>query len=273
MQELRGRVAVITGAGSGIGRGMALAFADAGMHVVAADVDGKAARAVADELAERGVRSLAHEVDVSDRAAMGALADRVYTELGAVHVLCNNAGIATGGPVQEMADDDWGWVLAVNLHGVVHGLQAFVPRMQAQQGEAHIVNTASMAGLVAYPGLTAYTTTKFAVVGLSESIRQDLEPFGIGVSVLCPGLVSTRIFDSGRNRPRRFGGPKPLAEGAGQALRERGIDPLEVGRAVCEAVRRNEPYIFTHPQARASVAERFDAVLRAFDAAAERSSG
>lgn len=205
---------------------MALAFASAGMCVVVVDVEGEAARAVADEVAERGARALAQEVDVADRAAMLALADKVYAELGAVHLLCNNAGIATGGPVPEVTDDDWGWVLAVNLHGVIHGLQASrrTPRRSSRSSASR---------------------SRFATTS------------------------SRSASASGRNRPERFGGPKPRVEGAGQAMRERGMDPLDVGRAVRDAVLRNDPYILTHPQARASVATRFDEILRAFDTAAK----
>ena len=174
MKQLRDRVALVTGGGSGIGRGMALAFADSGMHVVIADIEEDAARKVAGEVEQRGVRSLPVQVDVTDRAAVEALAERSFAELGAVHVLCNNAGVAVFGPLDQMSDEDWRFVLSVNLEGVVHGLQAFLPRMRELEGEKHVVNTASGAGLIAFPTLGVYTATKYAVVGISETLRADV---------------------------------------------------------------------------------------------------
>ena len=274
MQELVDKVAVVTGGGSGIGRGMALAFADSGMHVVLADIEADAANAVAKEVTERGVKALPLEVDVTDRAAVESLAERTFAELGAAHVLCNNAGVAVFGPLDKMSDDDWRFVLSVNLEGVVHGLQAFLPRMRDVSGEKHIVNTASGAGLIAFPTLGAYTATKYAVVGISETLRQEVAQHSIGVSVLCPGVVNTRIFESERNRPDALGGREaqpPLQIGGVSAQAQdnpgmmRGMDPEIVGRIVRDAVLANEAYIFPHPDLRANVEARFKGISASFD--------
>ncbi len=205
MRELSGKVAVVTGGGSGIGQGMVVAFAQAGMHVVIADIDLPAAEKVAAEASALGVKALAVATDVTKRGSVEALAERVYGELGAAHLLCNNAGVAVFGQLDAMTDHDWRWVLDVNLEGVVNGLQAFLPRMKAQSGEKHIVNTASVAGIAAFAGLGVYVATKYAVVGISESLRAEGESYGLGVSVLCPGVVRTRIFESERIRPAALG--------------------------------------------------------------------
>ena len=269
MRELRGKVAVVTGGGSGIGRGMALAFADAGMHVVVADIEPTAAEKVAAELAPKGVKAIAVETDVTRREAVEALAERTYRDFGAAHVLCNNAGVAVFGTLDETRDTDWRWVLSVNLEGVVNGLQAFLPRMKAQAGPKHVVNTASVAGIAAFPGLGVYTATKYAVVGISESLRAEGEAFGLGVSVLCPGAVRTRIMESERNRPAELGvsKPVPFALGGNADTIAAGLDPLAVGRRVRAAVQGNELYVFTHPGTRALFERRAAAVRQGFDAA------
>src|SRR5579859_5082689 len=210
MQELHGRIAVVTGGGSGIGRALAHAFAGEGMHVIVADIEPDAAETVASELRSRSqdVRALAVHTDVGDPASLQALAARAEHEFGHVNVLCNNAGVYLAGSLAEATREQWAWLLAVNLFGVIEGVRAFLPLLRrAGAGEAQIVNTASGAGLSAAPGIGVYTTTKYAVVGFSESLRRDLAPEGIGVSVLCPGGVNTRIFDAARNRQAQFGGP------------------------------------------------------------------
>ncbi len=269
MRELRGKIAVVTGGGSGIGRGMALAFADAGMHVAVADIELGAAEKVADELRAKGVRALAVATDVAKRESVEALAERVYRELGSTHLLCNNAGVAVFGAVDEMRDTDWRWVLSVNLEGVVNGLQAFLPRMKAQPGPKHVVNTASVAGIAALPGLVVYTATKYAVVGISETLRQEGASYGLGCSVLCPGAVSTNIMTSERNRPSELGQSKPFeprTTATADVIRS-GRDPLWVGRRVRAAVENDEAYIFTHPQTRALFDARVAAMRAGFDAA------
>jgi len=265
VKELAGKVAVVTGGGSGIGRGMSLAFADAGMHVLVADIDAESAAAVAAEVADRGVRGEACEVDVTRREAVENLAERAYREFEAVHLLCNNAGVTTFGLMAgDVRDEDWRWVLAVNLGGVINGLQAFLPRMRAQPGEKHVVNTASIAGMHPSPLIAPYVASKYAIVGVSETLRLEGVGAKIGCSVLCPGNVKTGIVHSQRNRQTAFGEPADVNPMIEKSI-EDGIDPLAVGRLVRRAVIDDEPYIFTHPETRHAVESRFDAVRAGFD--------
>jgi NAD(P)-dependent dehydrogenase (short-subunit alcohol dehydrogenase family) len=259
VRDLTGRVAVVTGGGSGIGRGIAHVLADTGMRVVVADIEDPAAEAVASEL---GDRATAMHVDVADLVSVRALADRVEADLGPVDVLCNNAGVTVWGRLVDMKPTDWDWVLSVNLRGVVHGLLAFLPRMRDRRA-GHVVNTASMGGLLAGPGLGVYCTTKYAVVAISEALRPEAAEYGVGVSVVCPGLVRTRLDTAGRNAPAGVpidhAGLGPL----GVAL-ESGLDPIEVGRAVRRAIERNELYVLTSPEFREVVEHRFNEILAAF---------
>lgn len=270
MEDVAGKVAVVTGGGAGIGRSMALAFADAGMHVVVADVEEAAAEAVRKEAESRGVRAIASRTDVSDLSQMEALAERTARELGGCHLLCNNAGVAVSGPLDTMTAADWRWVLGVNLDGVVHGLLAFLPAMRDAGQGGHVVNTASLAGHIGAPGLGIYCTTKFAVVGLSESLRADLAPHGIGVSVLCPAFVKTGIGRSERNRPAHLGGPRPTPQGFQDFVEQTGIDVEPIGRIVLDAVRAGDFWIFTHPEVKALVESRFQGIAAAFDAVPAR---
>src|SRR5947209_6277182 len=209
MQEFRGRVAVVTGAASGIGFALAERAASEGMTVVLSDVEATALEAAAARLKARGFNVLAHRVDVSNEAEVEGLAARAYSEFGAVHLLCNNAGVIDRPrPAWEHSVADWQWVLSVNLWGVVHGLRAFVPRMLAGGEEGHIVNTASMAGLITGGiGSAVYDASKHAVLSLSESLYKDLliRQTKVSASVLCPGLVNTNIFAAERNRPAALG--------------------------------------------------------------------
>lgn len=275
MRELAGGVAVVTGGGSGIGEALVLACARAGMKTVVADLDGGAAEAVARRVRDGGGEGFAVETDVSRRASLEALAERTYAELGACHLLCNNAGVLVIGPAVERSEEQWRRTLDVNVMGVVHGVQAFVPRMRAQprdRGAAHILNTASVSGLVPVPGMGAYVTSKFAVVGLSESLRADLEPDGIGVTLLCPAGVKTHLIG---HALRRAGGGETARERIGhlakvaETTREGAGDLLEpetVARAALEGVRRGERYVVTGPMYRTLVEQRFGHVLAAFDA-------
>jgi NAD(P)-dependent dehydrogenase (short-subunit alcohol dehydrogenase family) len=234
--DFTGQVAVVTGAGSGIGRSTALLFARLGAKVHAVDLDEASARAVAEQIESSGGRAVAHAVDVSDPAAVEALAGRVFEGGGAVDVLHNNAGIGHGGPVEETTLEEWQRVLGVNLMGVIHGIHYFVPRMLRQGRPAHIVNTASMAGLVAVAELAPYCASKHAVVGLSESLNAELAPRGIHVSAVCPGFINTPIVSSAvmhgdlarqRDRVVRF-------------YERFGSSPDVVAKAVVDAVRRKK---------------------------------
>lgn len=266
MEQLEGRVAVVTGGGSGIGRAVATQLAGAGMHVVVADIQQDALDATVADLVQAGRRVIGVRTDVSDGDSVRALADAAVAEFGAVHVVHNNAGVGVGGPIWTHTERDWQWVLGVNLWGVIHGIRVFVPLMLEQGGPAHMVNTASMAGLISVPYLGAYNVSKHGVVTLSETLYRDLRlaDAQIGVSVLCPGLVMTNIFESQRNRPEALaadddaasGGMPALVEGAGDshatedAVGSFGqiLSPDEVGAAVVDAVRRDRFYILTHPE-------------------------
>ena len=274
MKDLRGKTAFITGGASGIGLSMARAFGRAGMNVVVADVDESAAKQAVERLASEQVKAAPVVCDVSDRSAVRAAALEAIAAFGKVHIVCNNAGVAVGGPVGTVKEQDWDWILDVNLKGVIYGVETFVPLIRGHGEGGHFVNTASMAGMISPPGMEPYTATKFAVVAMSEGWSGQLAPFNIGVSVLCPGFVRTRIHESGRNRQSRYGGGGEVDPGldanraAGAQMVLNGIDPDIVGLRVLEAVRDNELYIFTHPQLRDAVEARFAAIRSAFDRAA-----
>ena len=262
-------MAVVTGAGGGIGAGMAEAFAAEGMHVVVADIEEASAQATAERVRAAGVRSVAVHTDVADPASVAALADRAFAEFGEVHLLCNNAGVLLFRPLAEMSLQDWQWLLSVNLFGVIHGIHSFLPRMLAQGGDGHIVNTASIAGLAVgrVRNVGAYHASKYAVVGLSEALRTELEPAGIGVSMICPGGVNTRIAEAERNRPAAMGPASSLGR-AGPANAVGRMEPSDIARLVVRGVRENRKFIITHPERRREVADRCEHLLQAFDEAA-----
>jgi NAD(P)-dependent dehydrogenase (short-subunit alcohol dehydrogenase family) len=249
MQELRGRVAVITGAASGIGFALAERAAREGMTVVMADVEAGALDAAAASLRERGGTVLAQRVDVSSEADVEALAAWVYEEFGAAHLLCNNAGvISRQRATWEFSPSDWRWLLDVNLWGVVHGIRSFVPRMLAGGDEGHIVNTASMAGLVTGGlGTAVYDATKHAVLSLTESLYRDLvvRQTKVSASVLCPGAVSTNIFEAERNRPATLGPAEGRPSVSALATMSPGssFPPEEMANQVFDAVRANRFYV------------------------------
>lgn len=254
MEELRDKVAVITGGASGIGRAMAERFGAEGMRLVLADLEEAALATTVAELAGAGATVIGVPADVSALADVEALRDRALDAFGAVHVVCNNAGVAGGGILgAPMAL--WRWVIDVNLYGVVHGVHTFLPLL-LEQDEGHIVNTASLAGLQGVAGLGVYCTTKFAVVGLSESLAFDLGGLGsnVGVSVLCPGFVQTRIGSSARNAPAhlhdwRASEAAAATQQMANALTEAGIEPSVVARHVLDAVRESRFYVIPHEQA------------------------
>jgi NAD(P)-dependent dehydrogenase (short-subunit alcohol dehydrogenase family) len=245
----------VTGAASGIGRALAERLAAEGAVIVAADVDEPGLADTVAGLAARGVRAIAVRTDVGDRAQVRALADRAFAEFGRVHILCNNAGVATWGGLETATYEDWQWVLGVNLWGVIHGLDAFLPRMVAQREGGHVLNTASMAGLIASQGLGVYNTSKYAVVGLSETLAKDLRPHGIGVSVLCPMGVATRIRASERNRPAHLRGARPPAEAV--ELIGRTLDAGKVAAMAVDAIRENRLYVITHEEGLEPLRRRF----------------
>jgi len=279
MQDLKGRVAVVTGGASGIGAALARAFAFHGMDVVVADIEVAGAEQVAADVRAAGRRALAVQTDVSKLASVEALAERSYRELGGCHVLCNNAGVIVVGSLESRTARDWEWVLGVNLWGVIHGLLAFLPRMLAQPGEKHILNTASTAGLIPTPGVGVYATAKYAVVGLSEHLRMDLAKHEIGVSVLCPGGVQTQILRSERNRPLELGAPQVFPDdlrrmATGEERHPDEMQPPEaIAAAVVEGIRDNDAYIFTHAHYRRRVEARCAELMRAFDRADARHVG
>ncbi len=254
--ELSGRTAVVTGAASGIGRALATRLARDGAQVVLADVERDPLEAVAAELAAGGARVLAVPTDVSDRRDVEALADAADAHFGPVHVLCNNAGVSGGrSPIWEATEDDWAWVLGVNLLGVVHGISCFVPRMLAHGEAGHVLNTSSVLGLSTGPG-SVYAVSKHAVTRLSEGLWHDLRAAGssIGVSVLCPGMVATRIVTAERNRPARLvDRPEdPTAAARRHQLEQRflaeGMAPEEVADLAVAAIVSGRFYVLTHPE-------------------------
>lgn len=247
MDSLRERVAVVTGGGSGIGRALCTLFAREGARVVVADIEEGAATATAGAIAAAGGDALVVATDVSDLASVKALAERAFARYGAVHVLCNNAGVGVHGGIEQMTHRDWQWVLGVNLWGVIHGLEVFLPRMIEQEQGGHIVNTASMAGLIATQGLGVYNTSKYAVVGLSETLAKDLRAHGIGVSVLCPMGVTTRIGASARNRPPALTNAVEKAQPPIELI-GRSLAPDTVAGMVWAAMRANQLYVITHDE-------------------------
>jgi NAD(P)-dependent dehydrogenase (short-subunit alcohol dehydrogenase family) len=265
MRDLEGRVAFITGGGSGVGLGMAKAFVAAGMRVAIADIRADHLEAATAEL---DGPVLPVQLDVTDREAFARAADVVEHELGNVHVLCLNAGINLFNDLADATYQDWDWVLGVNLGGVVNGVVTFVPRMKAHGEGGHVVNTASMAAFVAGPGAGIYTTAKFAVHGLSDALRWSLLPHGIGVSMVCPGLVKSKIYESDLIRPPELSTDVTPADEEFMrilpGLHEAGMDPDEIGEKVVSAIRENRFYVFTHPDHREELRGIFDEIIGSF---------
>jgi len=266
MDELSGRVAVVTGAASGIGLAMANAFAAEGMRLVLADVDVEGLEVACKNLNKTGEGAIAVPTDVRDPAAVDSLRDTALHAFGAVHVVCNNAGVGVGGPIWQVPLESWQWIFGVNFWGVVHGMRSFVPLL-LEQGEGHVVNTASAAGLMPSPFLGPYSATKFAVVAVSETLAMELTGSGVGVSVVCPLFVRTRIHESDRNAPPEVvavagddgdslaGGREMLA-----GFVNSGIAPEVVADRVVEAVKGGSFWVFPHDEIRQIVRERGESI-------------
>lgn len=268
MHDFHGKVAVVTGAASGIGRALALAFAREGMKVVLADVERGALEDAEQAVRRTPAETLLVPTDVSRAADVERLAERTLDAFGAVHVVCNNAGVAISGPVWTHTIADWEWVLGVNLWGVIHGVRVFTPLLLAQGVEAHIVNTASMAGLTCVPNMAIYGVSKHGVVALTETLHHELAMLGspVKTSVLCPGFVNTRIRDSARNRPAAL--PATAAssvsaelESTARRLLVSGLAPERVAAAVLDAIRAERLYVFPAPELKTRIRTRMDDIL------------
>ncbi|WP_435416746.1 SDR family NAD(P)-dependent oxidoreductase [Parerythrobacter aurantius] len=277
MQQLEGKVAFVTGAGSGIGLGIAQALAAAGVKVMLCDIDRPALDAAVAGLAGTNADVAGVRADVSLKAELQQAADATIERFGKVHILVNNAGVGGGSGYGEWTDASWDWALGVNLMSVVWGIEIFGPLMERHGEGGQIVSTASIAGLIAATG-PSYNVTKYGVVALSEGLRVDLAPRGIGVSVLCPGFIRTQIMESRRHLPARFGEIEPVNEGEGaaelvqqaRAAIEAGIDPRYVGELVREGIEGNWDYIFTDTQFEPYIEARFANIKAGFDRIRDR---
>jgi NAD(P)-dependent dehydrogenase (short-subunit alcohol dehydrogenase family) len=280
MRDLTGKTAFVTGGASGIGFALGRTFAEAGMKVMLADIETDVLAAAVNSLRDFAPDVRGVPCDVTDPASVEHAAEATYEAFGNVHVVCNNAGVGGGSGIDNISLDNWRWVLDVNLMGVLHGIRTFLPHIRTHGEGGHIVNTASMAGMNSGLGFSPYSASKFAVVNMSEGLAMQVAPLGIGVTVLCPGFVRTRIWESGRNRPGRYGpaqAPDP-ASAAGKLaaqlaeLGRSGLDPTDIASQVLTAIREDQLYVFTHagPSWRAELKERFGAILAAMDKAAAR---
>ena len=267
MKELKGKVAAVTGAASGLGRAMALAFADEGMHVALGDVADTSDVFAAVEA--KGVSAVAMKLDVSKAQEVEAFAQLIDKDLGGAHVVCNNAGVSPLGATWETSLGDWQWILGVNLWGVIHGVRSFVPRLM-KRNTGHVVNTASVAGIISPPGSGAYNVTKHAVVTLSETLHHELRERGsaVGVSVLCPAYVPTGIADSERNRPAGLEATAKTHEILAReqmlkkAVASGRLSADDVARAVVQAVKEDRFYILTHPRIKGAIGARMEDILQ-----------
>jgi len=268
MQKLEGKTAIVTGAASGIGLGLARTFARHGMAVVLSDIRGDRLESALAEVRGLGARAIAVPADVSERTAVQKIADEAVKAFGAVHVACNNAGITIHGKsVVDLSPEEWDWIIGVNLYGVIHGIGIFLPLIRAHGGEGHLVNTASIAGFQVrgYRKSGAYAATKFAVLAITESLAHDLANTPVGVSVLAPAAVKTRIYTSGENRPARFGGPyEESGNNPFQKELENGLEPDVVGERVVRAIKSRELYIFTHMETKDWLMARHQRIIDAF---------
>ena len=276
MKDLAGKIAFVTGAASGIGLGIATALAQAGVKVMLCDIEEAALASAVEGLKRTNADVASVRADVSLKTELQAAADETRARYGAVHILINNAGVGGLGPYGAWSDAGWNWTLGVNLMAVVWGIEIFAPMIE-NQGGGHIVSTASIAGLISSSSVP-YNVSKYGVVALSEGLRNELGPRGIGVSVLCPGFIRTNIADSRRNLPERFAGlarGSPLDDARRDKLAERisrGIDPLYVGELVREGIENDWPYIFTDCEFEPMIEARFTEIKRGFDRIRDRNT-
>jgi len=270
MKTFSDRIAVVTGGASGLGRAMAARFAREGMKIVLADIEADALNATLREFQDAGHDAIAVQCDVSKADDVEALADKTLEKFGAVHIVCNNAGVAPGGLVWEHSVEDWEWAMGPNVWGVIHGVRVFTPIMLKQNSEAHIVNTASVAGLLTLPGMGVYCVTKHAVVSLSECLHHDLvaQSDKVRCSVLCPAYVPTRIAESERNRPGHLKSDRPKTqedvhreENMRHAVESGRISADQVADAVFDAIREERFYILTHQRIKPAIETRMQDIL------------
>lgn len=271
MKEFQDRVAVVTGGASGLGRAMALRFAREGMKIVLADVQADALKKTEAEFQQARIPVLAVRTDVSKGRDVEALANKSFKTFGGVHILCNNAGVAPGGTVWEQTAKDWEWTLGVNVWGVIHGIRAFVPRMLEQNVDCHVVNTASVAGLLSLPGMSVYCVSKHSVVTLTECLHHDLVEFGAKVkaSLLCPAYVPTGISDSERNRPASLRDERKKSaedlkreEQLRHAVQSGRISAEQIANLVFDAIRADKFYILPHQKIKPAIETRMQDILQ-----------
>ncbi len=273
MKDVKGKVAFITGAASGMGLGMARSFAAAGMKVMIGDIELAPAQRAVDELKAKGLEAACVQVDVTKLESVQNAAKQTIDTFGKVHVISNNAGVAVGGYSETCSIRNWNWVVDVNLWGVVYGLQAFVPLILSHGEGGHVISTASMAGMVGLRGAGPYNATKFAVVGMMETFAADHRKDNIGASVLCPGVVATNIGNSARNRPDQYGGAtKPNPRDKTAEMLAQGLNPDIVGDLVLEGILADQMYIFTDPGLKHLIETRNKRLLDAYDWAANSKS-
>ncbi|HEY8357100.1 MAG TPA: SDR family NAD(P)-dependent oxidoreductase [Ramlibacter sp.] len=264
MKNVEGKVAVVTGGASGVGLGMVRVFLQAGMRVAVTDIRADFLASAASELEGHGSAVQFFSMDVTNRPQVAQVADQIESFFGSVDVLCNNAGVSSWLPVDVATFEDWDWMLGVNLGGVVNCVVTFLPKLMKNPEGGHIVNTASMAGLTPLPSWgTIYTTSKFAVRGLSDSLRLAMGPHGIGVTCLCPGLTRSNIRQSERTRPKDLASTTALSSPQ-TSIAEVGMDPVELGAAVLRAIRCNDAYVLAHAENRPGAVAEFEEVLSYF---------
>lgn len=271
MQDFRDKVAVITGAASGIGLGMARTFAQNGMHVAMCDIQEEPLADAVKDVGQFGTRVLGVPLDVSNAGAVEDAATRIDAHFGRIHILCNNAGVLIyPKPVSDVSLDEWHWIAGVNLFGVIHGVRSFLPHIRRHGEGGHIVNTSSIGGFQVNRGrqTAAYATTKFAVLAFTEGLSHDLEDTNIGVSVLAPGAVNTNIYHAPRIKPERFGGPEGGPDRTPAELKA-GMHPDQVGRRVLEAIRNRDFHVFTHMETRDYLLARHARIIEGYDSTAK----